>query len=204
MSYSAYVAHGQLGRAQRLLQASYEQHALLGNQRGQAYALALLGEVAWRQGALAEATGRFNTSLAISQPLEDRWCEALALEGLGRVVTEAGCADDARAYLHAALRVWLALGGHPGRMTQMLESVVVLAVAEDQFAPALQLGSAIAAIQRSLGLAATPFEHAVYAQALDRARGAEGAASEQLWQAGSTPGIDQVVELAQALLAGAA
>lgn len=198
----ACAAQGQLERAHSLLRASYDQHTQLGNQRGQAYALALLGEVAWRQGELAEASGYFSASQGISQPLEDQWCEALALEGLGRVATEAGSYDHARAYLTEALRLWQAIDGHPGRLTQTLESVVVLAIAEGRMDQALRLGGAITVIQRSLGLVAMPFDRLVYEQALARAHQILGDASRQLCQAGSALSIGQAIALAATLVAG--
>lgn len=198
----ACAVQGQLEQAHSLLRASYDQHTQLGNRRGQAYVLALLGEVTWRQGELAEATSYFSASQAISQPLEDQWCEALALEGLGRVATEASSYNHARVYLAEALRMWQALGGHPGCMTQTLESVVVLAVAEGRLDPALRLGGSITVIKRSLGLVAIPFERLVYEQALAHAHQVLGDASRWVWQARSELSIGQGIALAAALVAG--
>ena len=105
---------GDPGRARSLHERALALAREIGDDRGAAWALHGLGDIAYQQGGLARARELFEESLALFLKLGDLGPAGGRLSYLASVAMEQGDADAARAYWERARQLWSEAGDRNG------------------------------------------------------------------------------------------
>jgi tetratricopeptide (TPR) repeat protein len=89
-----------------------EAHRALGDRRGEATTLDLMGNLGLQQGQAEAAAGYYEQALVILRETGDRAAEAAMFANLGSVALERGRRREAVGYYERALAMWRDLGHH--------------------------------------------------------------------------------------------
>jgi hypothetical protein len=117
---------------------------------GVGWSLNHLGDIAFEENDLVEASRLYRAGFDVFKRLEDRWGMARSLTDLGRLSSEQSTQEDARLLLKQALRTFAGLG-HTRGVARVLEELACVAIREKNFEHALTLSAAAEGLLQRIG-----------------------------------------------------
>ncbi len=166
-----------------------------GSEYGVALTLNSLGWLAHFRGENAVARPLFERARGIFRELEDDLYADICLYFLGRIATDEGDYEGARAMLAATVDE--RLPHYPWVAPPLLEAFAGLEAAQGQAARALRLAGAAAALREDIGVAHAPAWKADITRRLGPAwRGLDESAGEAAWTQGRTLALEEAVAVA--------
>ena len=168
----------------------------LGDQRGIAWSLNHLGDVARDELDYVPARSRYEEGLAMFSELGDQPGIASSLADLGNLARDQGDYSSARPLYEESLVIFGELGDGRG-IARVFEGLAGLAAARAQPERALRLAGAAAALRKSLGAPLPPIELARLERSLDPAWQSVGKlAGSAIWKEGSLILLEQAINYA--------
>jgi Tfp pilus assembly protein PilF len=168
----------------------------LGNQRGLAYSLNNLGDVAREQGDYAAARTWYAESLALVRELGNQRGIAYSLHNLGLVASDLGDFATARTFYAQSLLIRVELGNKRS-LSNSLEDFATLACVQDQASRAARVWGAAEAFREEAGAPLSPMARVRYDRRVAQARAALSEdAFASAWSEGRALTLEQAIEYA--------
>ena len=181
--------------ARTLLRQSQAIFEATGDELAAVWAVNYLAEVASGAGDFSEARRLYTAALDGFTRLGDPWGAARTAADLADVRSEFGEHDAAGELLGHALHVFTALD-HKRGIARVLEGFARLAVRQQQYARALTLAGAAAALRFAFGAAPRPVEQKQLDQCLAAAWHALGPEARATWDQGRQLSLNQALAAA--------
>ena len=189
-------ADGDYARARALLEEARSIFESVGDEVGVMWSYNHLGDVARHSGELAEASRLYEASLDGFARLGDAWGVARASADLANMRSELGDDGAARALFRQALTMF-AIIDHKRGVASVLEDVALVAQRQQQFARALTLAGAAAALRFAFGAAPRAAERARLERSLAPAWQSQVRDDAQArWERGQRMSLDEAISFA--------
>jgi hypothetical protein len=136
------MRHGDLRRAQSLVETSDEIHRRTGDRWGQAQTVGTLAAIARDAGDRPRAAALFETSAALAREVGVGWWESGVLAELAALALSRDTLDTAESHARASLTIAERIGDHPGSAFGV-GLFAAIAAGRDQRERACELWSAV-------------------------------------------------------------